>query len=304
MLWLIVAIFSYLILAVVFLLDKYFLVGPIPNPKIYAFYIGILGILILFVVPFVDFDIPDFSQIILSIFTGILFIYTLFWFYKALRQFEVSRIVPAIGAFVPLFTFALVYIFSRGKETLSFVETIAFFLLIVGSVLVTLEKKKIINLKTIQISTITALMFSLYSVLSKYVYLKQPFWSGFIWIRIGGFLMALGFLFFSSEVKEEIFKRKKVFPKRTTLFLFNQAIGSGATILQNWAIALAPLIYVPIINALLGTQYAFLLILTILISLKFPQILKEEISRKIFFQKIIAILLIGIGLTLLAFSHS
>jgi len=50
-----------------------------------------------------------------------------------------------------------------------------------------------------------------------------------------------------------------------------------------------------------GTKYVFLLIFTILLSLKLPQILKEEISRKILFQKIIAILLIGLGLSLIAF---
>ena len=84
------------------------------------------------------------------------------------------------------------------------------------------------------------------------------------------------------------------------IFLFNQGIGAGAFILQNWAIALVPLGFLAFINALEGTKYLFLLIFTILLALKFPKILKEEISKKILFQKIIAILLIGGGLVLLA----
>ena len=59
MLWLIVAISAYLILAIVFLVDKYLLVGPIPNPKIYAFYIGTLGIAVLLLVPFIEFYILE-----------------------------------------------------------------------------------------------------------------------------------------------------------------------------------------------------------------------------------------------------
>jgi len=59
------------------------------------------------------------------------------------------------------------------------------------------------------------------------------------------------------------------------------------------------LAYVPVIHALNGTQYVFLFIFSIFLSLKFPQILKEEISKEVLFQKIIAILLIGGGLTLL-----
>ena len=77
-------------------------------------------------------------------------------------------------------------------------------------------------------------------------------------------------------------------------------MGAGASILQNWAIFLAPLVYVAIINALQGINYAFLLVFIIFLSLKFPKILKEEVSREILFQKIIAILLIGGGLVLLA----
>jgi len=76
-------------------------------------------------------------------------------------------------------------------------------------------------------------------------------------------------------------------------------LGAGANILQNWAIALAPLAFVAVISALQGVQYVFLLIFAVLLSLKSPQILKEEISRKILFQKVIAILLIAGGLTLL-----
>ena len=131
--------------------------------------------------------------------------------------------------------------------------------------------------------------------------MAQPFWSGYIWIRIGSFLMAMSFLF-TPEVRRELGRAKINFPKKTAaIFLSNQAAGASANILQNWAIALSPLVCVPIINALQGIQYVFLLIFAVLLSLKFPQILKEEISKRILLQKIIAILFIGSGLVILAF---
>ena len=108
------------------------------------------------------------------------------------------------------------------------------------------------------------------------------------------------FLLFSADVKEEILKKGKIIPKSAGLYFLDQGLGGGANILQNWAIALAPLVYVAIVNALAGTQYVFLLIFTIFLSLKFPKILKEKVSREILLQKIVAILLIGGGLTLLA----
>ena len=302
MLWLSVTISFYFILSIVFLVDKYLLSGSIPNPKVYTFYVGTLGILVLVLIPFVNFFIPTLPQIILALFAGAIYIYALFWFYKSLQLFEASRVVPAISGLVPLFTFGLVYISSLGKEVLSFSEMIAFILLILGSCFIVAEKEKFINLKSLKISTICALLLSLSFVLLKYVYLAQPFWSGFIWTKIGGFLMALCFFVLVKEVREEISQRKDNFKKKTMgIFIINQAAGGGANILQNWAFALAPLAYIAIINALQGIQYVFLLIFTVLLSLKFPKILREEISKKILFQKIIAILLIGAGLTLLAF---
>ncbi len=299
--WILIAISAYLILAIVSLVDKYLLVGPIPNPKVYTFYIGVLGVLVLFLAPFVGFSVPQPGQIILSLLAGAIFTYGLFWFYKALRDFEASRVVPAIGGILPLFTLGIVYIFSAGKETLGYFEFFAFILLILGSILITYERSKKISFKSLQISAIAAFFLSLSFVLTKYVYLAQPFWSGFIWIRIGGFLMAISFFLLFKEIREEIFKKKVSFKKRTIgVFLSNQAMGAGAGILQNWAIFLAPLVCVAIINALQGVQYVFLLMFTVLLSLKFPQILKEEISKKILFQKIISILLIGGGLVLLA----
>ena len=299
MLWLIVTISSYFLFAIVALIDKYLLGGRIPSPKVYAFYVGILGIWALVLIP-LGFLIPEPLIIVLSLFAGAIFIISLFAFFYTLSLFEASRVVPAIGGFLPLFAFVLTYLFSSGKETLSFPEIIAFLLLVLGSVIITWQRSKNISLKSLQISALAALLGALAFVLIKHVYLFQPFWSGLIWMRIGGFLGA-GFFLFSKEVREEIFiKRISFKPKTAGIFLFDQLMGSGAGLLQNWAIFLAPLAYVAIITALQGVEYVFLLIFAVLLSLKFPKILKEKVSREILLQKIVAILLIGGGLTLLA----
>lgn len=299
MTWLLVIISAYFLFALVALGDKYLLAGP-PNPRSYSFYVGTLGILSLLLIPFVGFFIPDAYQVSLALLAGAIYIFALFWLFTGLENFEASRVVPAIGGFLPLFTFGLVYLFSYGKELLSSYEILAFILLLAGSIFITFEKGKSITSKSLQISAMTAFLFALAFVLAKYVYLAQPFWSGFIWMRIGGFLIALCFIF-TKEVKREIFERKFTFQKKTAVFfLFNQTMGGGAFILQNWAIALVPLGSLALVNALEGTKYIFLLIFAILFSLKFPQIFKEKISKEILFQKITAILLIVGGLVLLA----
>ncbi len=87
--------------------------------------------------------------------------------------------------------------------------------------------------------------------------------------------------------------------KSIGIFLGNQILGAGANLLQQYSVALAPFVFVPLVSALQGTQHVFLLIFTIFLSIRYPQILKEDILGKTIFQKIIAILLIGVGLILL-----
>ena len=301
MFWLIIIILAYFLFALVSLGDKYILSGP-PNPKIYVFYGGVLGILVLVLIPFVGFFVPGILQMILCLLAGVIFVFASLCLFFGLERFEASRIIPAIGGFLPLFSLALIYLFSGGKEALGLKEILAFIPLVLGSVLVTYNPSKKVSFDSLRISVIAAFLFALSFILTKYVYLILPFWVGFIWIRIGAFMTALLFIF-SKEVRREIFSGASAFSKKTGIFfILNQGVGAGAFIMQNWAIALVGLVYLPIINALQGLQYAFLFVLATLISFKFPKALEEKISRKIIFQKLLAILFIGFGLAFLAFN--
>lgn len=299
MTWLAIIILAYFFLAVVSSIDKFLLKKTIFNPKVYSFYVGIAGISVLFLTPFVNFSIPDFGKILLSFLYGAFFILAFFWYCKALYLFEASRIVPAIGALIPLCVFILTFL--SGERVFNFRYGLAFLLLILGGIFITLEAKKLVTLKSLQISAVSAFLFSLAFFLSKILYSQQSFWTAFIWMRIGVFLSALLFLL-SSEVKEELFKKRAILKRETAgIFILGLSIGAIFFILQNWAIFLVPFGLLAFIHALEGITYVFLLIFTVFLSLKFPQIIKEEISKKILFQKISAISLIMAGLALLAF---
>jgi hypothetical protein len=78
--------------------------------------------------------------------------------------------------------------------------------------------------------------------------------------------------------------------------LINQIIGSLGFILQNYAIFLGSVV---LVNALQGTQYAFLLIISAGLALWKPKLLKENFSKKILIHKILAVAFIAFGLFLL-----
>ncbi len=289
--WLLVTIIAYFLFAITALGDKYLLSGA-PEPKVYSFYVGVLGGLILLLIPFVGFFIPGIYEIIFCLFTGVIYLIAIFSVFQGLEDFEASRIIPAIGGFLPIFTFLFVYIFSNGKEILGIKEIIALAFLVIGSILISYDPKKKFPFKSLKISALAALFLSLMFVLSKYVYLMLPFWTGFIWIRIGVLLSALFFLF-SRVVRKDIFTKKSTFNKKTSIiFVINQGFGAGGAMLQGWGIALAPLALLPIINALQGIQYVFLFIFILI----FFKLFKEKISKEIIIQKLIAIAFIISGL--------
>jgi len=325
--WLTLALLSYFFLAFAAFLDKYILEGAIPSPKVYSFYNGLLSLSVLIVVPigiilsstliptlqilfpdaFAIFYIPKFSLMLLSISTGAIFFFALYSYYKAVFSFEVSRIGPAVGGLVPLFTFGLIYVLNLVFSELGFGKQVfapryiaALILLILGSVVLSLHKEKLATFKSIKISVITSFLFSLSFVMAKLVYISLPFWTGFIWIKIGSALVALTFLVFP-EVRRSLVIRKRGSGKKVAFpFISAKIMGALGNIFQNGAVYLVPIIFLPIINALTGIQYVFLIILSTILFFKFPNILKEKVTKEILSQKVMAILLIAIGLALFA----
>lgn len=294
MLWLIIIIAAYFLFSLASLGDRYLLVGP-PNPKVYAFYVGILSIVVLLLVPFVDFYLPNIYQIGLSFLYGLIFILSLLAIYESLKRFEVSRIIPALGAFLPIFTFLLAFFILGQEGFFSYQKIFSFCFLVLGSIFISLEKSFKVSFKSLLFVGMAAFFLSLCFVLSKIVYSDLGFWNGFVWMRLGTFFFAL-FLFLFKDVRTEIFRKKKSFTKKTGLvFLSVQITGALAVVLQSWSIALADSVYISFISALQAVQYLFLFILSLL----FYKALKEKISKKIIFQKIFAIILIILGLVFL-----
>ena len=296
----IIVIFAYFFLAIVAVGDKYLLTGSL-NPKTYTFYAGAFGAIVFLLIPFVNFYIPSPAIILVSFLAGAVFVLATFIFYSALEDFEVSRVVPAVGGLMPIFTLVLVFLLFEDANLLKISDFLALALLILGTFLITKGVPAKISLKSFLMAGVSAFLFSAYFVLSKYLYNLLPFWSAIILIRFGAFVSAMFFIF-AADVRAEIFgKRPSSMNIRTAaLFGANQTLAATGVILQNFSIAVAGTSYLAIINATEGIRYVFVFIFSIIISLKFPNILKEEMSRKIIIQKLIAIFLIVGGLGALA----
>jgi len=83
--WLIITVLAYFFLAAASLFDRYFLAGPIPNPKVYTFNIAVLGFFVcLFIIPF-GINLPIISLLILGLGTGLVRVLAILFLAKSAR---------------------------------------------------------------------------------------------------------------------------------------------------------------------------------------------------------------------------
>jgi len=295
--WLLVIILAYFLFSLVSLGDKLILDGK-PNAVVYTFYVGFFTIFLFLIIPFINFGFPSSGTFLWIILEAVVYLLGLYLMYTAVEKFDVSKVITTIGATQPIFVFALTWIFW-GSQMMKTTNIIAFIFLVLGSIIISVGKNIKLTREYLKITTLSSLMFSLDYVFSKFVFLDQPFLQGFLWTRIFIFLFSL-LLLLSAKNRKQIFQKKVISNKKTNLFFaFTQMTGGGANILQYFAIFLAPVAFLPIINSLRGIQYVFLFIMTLFMSFFLPKILKEETSKKAVIQKIISIILIAIGLALL-----
>ncbi len=305
--WIIIVLAGHFLNALAFLMDKFLLTKKIPSPFVYAFFIGVLGILALILIPF-GVVIPSSPEIVRALVAGATFVIALVFFFAGLKENEASRVIPLTGGFVPAFTFVLAYFFLA--ERLGSAEVLAFTVLVAGGVLITIEKKGKGSKKGYIYAVIAALVFAVSFVITKQVFIEQEFISGFVWSRIGGFIMAMSFLLIPSARNGILHQpkqpssakasegKKNIFANTAVLFFTGQVAGALGFFLVNYAISLAS---VSLVNAMQGVQYAFLLIMIVLLSKKFPKIMSEKLTGAVLAQKVVAIILISIGIGLIAF---
>jgi drug/metabolite transporter (DMT)-like permease len=294
--WLIITIVAYFFTALANLVDKLLLSRYVDKPIVYAFFIGALSIVSVVLIPF-GFVMPTIGLVIFSIFVGATFILALYLLFSALKVNEASRVIPFVGGVSPIFVFFFSWI-GLGIAPKG-LELIAFAFLLLGIYFISRESFRGAGhtKKSLIFSFAAAIVFALYYTLSKYIYLHEAFITGFVSIAFGTFLAAMFLLIWPSHRRDIMVNFKKGQGKGPRIFFFGQAAGAIGALLTSYAISLAN---VTLINAMQGLQFAFLFIMVVILSKKYPQILQEKLNRQIILEKVLAIIFIGVGLVLLA----
>jgi len=286
-------IFQYLVQATVDLMDKFLITARKIEPVSYTFYTVVTGAILVVLWPWVFSAVPG-RTIILDLFSGVLFSLAMYVFFICMSEGEVSRVVPFIFGLVPVFDLLINFVTHNNPLEIS--EIAAIFLLIPGALLVSHQKGSYWP-RHAALKTLSALLFSAYYALWQYAAQVGPTLNNLIWNRIGAAGVLVILLAFAG-FRKKVFAVDKVKHKGSTsfLFLFKQVLGGANFIFLSFLFVLGK---IPVINALQGFRYAFLLGLTYLISKHRKHIIEEPTDRHALYQKVFGITLIFVGTAML-----
>lgn len=305
--WFLSVLIGHILNALGFVLNKAALNVAVKNAGAFTFWVGVLGLISVALLPF-GFFVPQGIQEWWSLIAGgVGFIGALLCFMYALSSSDTSKVAPFIGALIPIFTYLFEDLFI-GKP-LTGTLLIAFIVLVVGTVVITIDldvKKSGDTQNGIQmpswlpwvLGVVAAALFGLSFVASKVAYDTQPFWGAFSYMRIVSFVAVLPLLSITVIRKEVARSSRIFFTKNGLVYLSSQVVGGVAFIFINFALSQAS---ATIVNALQGIQYAFLIMLVWLGHIFAPRLVQEAMGRKTLFVRSLGVVVIMIGIALVSF---
>ena len=291
-----ISLAAYLFLALAGLIDKVLLQKIISSPRAYAFYVGMLSVLALTLLPFGVVSVPETRTLLAAAVSGFTGVYALWAFYSGLKDFEPTRVITTVGALIPVLTLILsTIIFS---ETHPLAHFLAVVLLVLGGVLLSLRGTAAgtFSLALLNHAVLSAGLFAVSLAMMRFVFLQETFLNGLFWVRIGGLLGAVSIIAVPENFRRIYWATKRAPKMAPVPFLLNQVLGGLGGVLQNYAVFLGS---ASLVAAIQGSQYVFLLLLALLLGRYFPEI-REKISSHEVMDKSVAITMIAAGLYLLA----
>jgi drug/metabolite transporter (DMT)-like permease len=198
--------------------------------------------------------------------------------------------VGAISAvFILIINSITIHEFLGGRQI------IAFTLLVLGSLVIGLQKREFFGNGVLAPAIISSFLFAVFWVITKYLFLGTDFVSGLIWVRAGVAIVALLLLLFRKSRQAIFSKTREMRPKTTGFFMLGRLLNIAGSLFFYGAVFLGS---VTLANALQGLQYVFVLILALLLFKRIPG-LKEQFGKEFLMQKIFAVALICVGLFIL-----
>jgi uncharacterized membrane protein len=232
-----------------------------------------------------------------SLFSWIFLVYATYFYVKAIEKVDVSLVIPLWNS-IPIFVLIISY-FVFWKQ-ISLLQFVGFIIVLFWAIIISTEwnflKKFKIN-SAFYLMLWASFLYSLLFSISDFVVWKTNVATVAFWEWIWFFLWVLIFLFFKQSRTEIILWLKDFWFRKNSLFLSNNIFDKLGMITSYKAFSLAPNPW--LVSVIWWIQSFIVLFFTIILSLFFPKIIKENIEKKVLVQKIIWMLIIFVGIYVL-----
>jgi len=264
-----------------------------------AIFSSLIGLVILPIIYIVNPNVLTigFSNALLLVLSGFFYIIATVIYLYAIQKDEASIVVPLFQT-IPIFSYVLALIFLN--EQLNTGQILAGLVIIFGAIILTLElnlsQKVKFKADVFWLMMASSFVYSLNLFLFKFVGISGGFWQTSFW-EYFGFIVAAGIIWiFIPKWRQDFLNILNGF-KSNALNIFsinalNETLNIVAKMIFNFASLLAPLALVSLVN---GFQPIFVFIFGIILTLLWPSLGKESITKKDLVQKFIAIVIILFG---------
>jgi len=242
------------------------------------------------------FSIPMLDKILLIATGGISIAWIILYLFT-LEIEDVSAVVPWFLT-IPIFGYILGYIVLG--EVLTTQQFIGSLVVLLGVLLISIDfsgQKRKFKWRSVLYMIVACLLISISGIIFKYVTIGNNFWVSSFWeyTGLGGFGILI-YVFVPRYRNEFMLMNRsggvKIFFLNTSSEIFT-IIGN---LLTNFAILLAPVAMVYLVSSF---QPAIVLLLTLFATKFFPNIVKENLTGRILWPKIIAIIIMVLGSVIL-----
>ena len=295
--WLFFALLSPVIYTAVNFIDKYLLNKVVRDYKALPIYTAIAGFFFGIIIwIFTGFPILPIKDTVIVLITGILTVMSLVLYSKALLEEETSKII-FLFQIIPLFSVVLSYIFL--KEYLTINQMMGFCLVLISSILVVVDKvdKKVKVSKALFYLLIYDFIWALCGILMKYALNVNSFSKLLsyesIGVGIGGLILYLTVPSIRNAFNKNFPKTKN---KALGIIFLNECVFIIAKSLSYFAFSLGP---VALVSVLENTQVFYGVLIGSILTIFWPKIFNERMSKEALIKKIVLGIILVIGIILL-----
>ncbi len=299
--WLVFAFAGPVLWAVSTHLDKYLVERYFKDSDVAVLLIftALIGLVTLPVISFFDAQVLALDLVSAAVIaiSGILYMGAMLFYLRAIQSEEASVVAPFFQA-APLFGCVLGY--AVLGETLSSSQMAGGASIVTGTILVSLRSDRGETRFKGQLAALMllcALCLAVSSLIFKLFALRDEFWATTFWMYVGEALFGGALLAIASCRKQFLMLLRSSPGAVLSINATNELINLGGGIGSRYALLLAPL---SLVQAVGSTTTLFVFVIGVVISIFFPTLGRENLSAHELARKVIAAILVAVGVFLVS----